>query len=58
MAGEFGIGDDIDAVDAADGSQVVQDMVDHGLAGDRKEGFGLGECKRVEAGGIASGQDK
>ena len=43
MAGELGVGHDINAVDLSDGCEVVEDVLDHGLAGDGQERLGLRE---------------
>src|SRR5206468_2721327 len=57
MAGEPGVGDDIDALEAADGRQVVEHIFDHRPAGDVQEGFGLGEGQGVKARGVAGGEE-
>ena len=57
MAGELGVGHDINAVNAADGREVVEHVLDHRLAGDGQQRFGLGEGERIKARGIAGGKD-
>ena len=52
VAGELGVGDDVNAVNAADGREVVEHVVDHRLAGDRQQRFGLRERERIKAGGV------
>src|SRR5581483_100172 len=55
---EFVVRDDIDAFDVGNGSEVVDDPLDHRLASDLQEGLGLGKSQRIKASGIASGENK
>ena len=57
MAGELGVGDDVNAVNAADGREVVEHVLDHRLARDGQERFGLGEGERIQARGVSGGED-
>jgi hypothetical protein len=57
MPGELGVGHDIDAVNLGDGREVVEDVLDHGLAGDGQERLGLRERERIKAGGVTGGED-
>ena len=57
MSGELGVGHDINAVNAADGREVVEDVLDHRLAGDGQQRLGLGEGQRIKAGGITGGEN-
>ena len=57
MPGELGVGDDIDAVDAADGREIVEDVFDHRLAGDGQQRLGLRERERIEARGVTGGEN-
>jgi hypothetical protein len=58
VTGEFGVGDDVDAIDIRDGSEVIEHILDHGFAGNLEQGFGLGQGEGVEASGITGGQDQ
>jgi hypothetical protein len=58
MGGEFGVGDNSDAVNPADGRDVVEDALNHRLASHREEGLGLGEGEGVKARGVARGQNQ
>jgi len=42
MAGELGVRNDINAVNAADGREVVEYVLDHRFARDGQERLGLG----------------
>src|ERR1022692_3682485 len=53
MSGELVVGHNVDAVDATDGREVVEDVFDHWLAGDGEQRFGLRESKRIKTGGVA-----
>ena len=57
MPGELGVGDDVNAVNLGDGREVVEDVLDHRLARDGQERFGLREGERIEARGVAGGED-
>ena len=57
MIGEFGVGDDINAIDAADGREVVEDVFDHRPAGDGQQRLGLRERERIQTRGITGGQN-
>src|SRR5664280_2421033 len=57
MAGELGVGDDIDAVNAADGREVVEHVLNHRLARDGQERFGLREGEWIQARGVSGGKD-
>lgn len=55
MGSEFVVGDDEDLIDAFDGSEVVEDVIDHGFAGHCEEGLGLGDGQWIEACCVACG---
>ena len=57
MAGEFGVGHDVNPVNAADGREVVEDVFNHRLAGDGQQRLRLVQGKRVQPRGVAGGQD-
>ena len=57
MAGEFGVGHDVNPVNAADGREVVEDVLDHRLAGDGQQRLRLVQGERIQPGGIAGGED-
>src|SRR5581483_7315923 len=57
MARELGVSDDIDTVDALDGGEIVEDVVDHRLARNGQQRFRLGKCKRIKPGGVSGGED-
>jgi hypothetical protein len=57
MAGELGVRDDINTVNAADGREVVEHVLDHRLARDGQERLGLGEGERIQTRGVSGGKD-
>ena len=57
MSGELGVGDDVNAVNLGDGHEIIEDMLDHRLARDRQERFGLREGERIKSRGVAGGED-
>jgi hypothetical protein len=57
MAGELGVRHDINAVNAADGREIVEHVLDHRLARDGQERLGLREGERIQARGVSGGKD-
>ena len=57
MAGELGVGHDIDTVNHGDGREIVKDMLDHRLARDGQQRFGLCERERIKTRGVSGGKD-
>jgi len=56
MPGELVVGHDVDAVDPADGREVVEDVFDHRLAGDGEQRLGLSESERIKTSGVTGGE--
>ncbi len=57
MIRKLGVGHDIDAVNAIDGREIVEDVLDHRFARDRQQWFGLREGERIEARGVSGSKD-
>ena len=57
MIGELGVGHDVDAVNPADGREIIQDVLDHRLARDGQQRLGLREGERIQARGVTGGEN-
>ena len=57
MAGEFRIGDHVNPVDATNGREVVEHVLDHGFACDRQQRFRLRQGQRIKSCGITGGEN-
>jgi len=51
------VGDYVDLVQPADGGEIVQHVINHGLAGHRQERLGLGEGEGINARGVTGGKN-
>ena len=57
MAGELGIGDDINAVQPADRRQIIEHVFDHRLACNQQQRLGLRKGEGVQTGGVTGSED-
>ena len=57
MGGEPGVGDDVDAVNAANGHKIVEHMLNNRFARDGQERFRLRESEWIQARGVSGGED-
>ena len=58
VGGELVVGHDVDRANAFDGREVVQDPFDYRLAGHVEQRLGLVEGQRIQARGVAGGEDE
>ena len=57
MAGKFLIGHDVNPVDAADGREIIEHVLDDRFARDGQQRFGLCQGKRIQPCGVSGGKD-
>ena len=58
VGGELVVGHDVDRADVGDGREVVEHPFEHRLAGHVEERLGFVEGERVQARGVAGGEDE